>query len=134
MRAHLGRPPLLCLRLGAWAFGLFIGTAVGLGSVRAEDRTPTPSPAKDSSQDTSSQEASSEEPQPKESWVRPIPVPTDPELEDQISEVQEALHTIYTQTVRKKEALKAARDDAEKAVLSDELGAFGRNGKTSKRS
>jgi hypothetical protein len=55
------------------------------------------------------------------SWLEPIPVPADPELEEQIQEVQEALNTLYQQTVRRKEALKKTQDAAQKAKWYKEL-------------
>jgi hypothetical protein len=54
-------------------------------------------------------------------WLEPIPVPADPELEDQILEIQGALSTLHQQTVRRKEALKHTQDAASKATLYEEL-------------
>lgn len=51
-------------------------------------------------------------------------MPADPELEEQIQEVQEALNTLYQQTVRRKEALKKTQDVAQKAKLYEELEAL----------
>ena len=48
-------------------------------------------------------------------------MPADPELEDQIVEVQKALKAIYQQMVRRKEALKKTQDPAAKATLFDEF-------------
>ncbi|MBI3320991.1 MAG: hypothetical protein HYZ91_01840, partial [Candidatus Omnitrophica bacterium] len=56
-----------------------------------------------------------------EPWLEAIPVPTDPELEAQIKEIQEALGAIYQQMVRRKEALLNASDPAAKTVLYEEL-------------
>lgn len=56
-----------------------------------------------------------------QSWMRPLPVPTDPELEEQISEVQEALTTIHKQIVRRKDTLETISDPAQKTVLYDEV-------------
>lgn len=53
--------------------------------------------------------------------MKPIPVPADAELEQQIRDVQEALKTIYEQMVRHAEALKNAPDAATRAQLSEEL-------------
>lgn len=73
------------------------------------------SPQPPSTQETPS-DASSES-----SWLEPIPVPADPELEGQIQEVQEALNTLYQQMVRRKEALRKTQDAAQKAKLDAEV-------------
>ncbi len=57
-------------------------------------------------------------------WVKPLPVPADPELEQQILEVQDALSAIHQQTVRRKEVLKKTQDPATKATLYEELEAL----------
>ena len=72
-------------------------------------------PAEESSQ-TPPQEVKVEEP-----WIEPIPVPTDPELEHQIQEIQEALGIIHQQMVRRKEALNMTQDATTKATLYDEF-------------
>ncbi|MDP3723743.1 MAG: hypothetical protein Q8R91_09655 [Candidatus Omnitrophota bacterium] len=59
--------------------------------------------------------------EPTESWLEPIPIPADPELEEQIQEVQEALSTIHRQMVRRKEALHNTQDAATKASLYEEM-------------
>ena len=56
-----------------------------------------------------------------EPWLKPYPIPADPELEQQINEVQEALTSIHQQIVRRKEALKKAADPAAKSQVYDEL-------------
>ena len=53
--------------------------------------------------------------------MKAIPVPTDPELEEQIQEVQNALSTIHQQIVRRKDTLGKAQDSATKTTLSDEI-------------
>ena len=72
-----------------------------------------PSPAKPSSPEAT------EVAEPR--WMEAMPVPADPELEDQIVEVQKALKAIYQQMVRRKEALKKTQDPAAKATLFDEF-------------
>ena len=54
-------------------------------------------------------------------WMEAIPAPADPELEEQIVEVQNALKAIYQQMVRRKETLKKTQDATAKATLYDEL-------------
>ena len=54
-------------------------------------------------------------------WLEPIPLPTDPELEAQIHEVQDALSAIHTQMVRRKELLQTTQDATKKSTLYDEL-------------
>ncbi len=93
--------------LGSAAF-LAIGL---LSSARAE--------AKDSSATPSSSQDALEEP-----WFAPIPTPADPELEQQIREVQDALTAIHKEMVRHKEALNKAEDAATKARLHDGLDAL----------
>ncbi len=56
-----------------------------------------------------------------EPWLEPMPIPADPELEAQIQEVQEALSTIHTQMVRRKDALGKTQDPATKARLLEEF-------------
>jgi hypothetical protein len=57
----------------------------------------------------------------KSSWVEPIPIPADPELEAQIKEIQKALIAIEQQMVRRKDAVEKAEDAAQKARWYDEL-------------
>lgn len=59
-----------------------------------------------------------------ESWLEPIPTPFDPELEQQIEEVQGALGAINKQIVRHKEQLKHEEDPAAKAKVYDTLEAL----------
>lgn len=54
-------------------------------------------------------------------WMTSMPVPADPELEEQIVEIQKALKAIYQQMVRRKEALKKTQDPLGKATLYDEI-------------
>lgn len=54
-------------------------------------------------------------------WMKPLPVPFDVELEQQIVEVQDALKTIHQQMVRRKEAVKKVREPAMKTRLYEEL-------------
>ena len=48
-------------------------------------------------------------------------IPTDPELEQQIHEIQNALTTIEQQMVRRKEAIKKTPDPAAKTILYEEF-------------
>jgi len=50
-----------------------------------------------------------------------LPVPADPELEQQIVEVQDALKAIYREMVRRKDVLKKTQEPATKARLYDEF-------------
>lgn len=59
-----------------------------------------------------------------EPWMELIPIPTDPELEALMQEVQEALSTIHKQMVRRKEALHTTQDADAKTSLYEELGAL----------
>ena len=54
-------------------------------------------------------------------WMEAIPIPADPELEEQIVEIQDALKAIYTEMVRRKELLKKTQDATTKATLYDEF-------------
>ena len=54
-------------------------------------------------------------------WMEALPVPADPELEEQIVEVQKALKAIYQQMVRRKEVLKKTQDPGAKANLYNEI-------------
>ena len=54
-------------------------------------------------------------------WLEPVPTPADPELEEQIVEVQNALSTIHRQTVRRKELLDKTQDAEGKLKLHNEL-------------
>lgn len=59
-----------------------------------------------------------------EPWLEPMPVPFDPELEEQIVEVQGALSEIHKQMVRRKASLERTPDAASKAALYDQLEAL----------
>jgi len=72
--------------------------------------------AEEPTQRAPSNEALQEEP-----WLEPIPIPFDPELEQQIQEVQDALGAIHRQMVRRKETIDTAQDPAKKAALYAEL-------------
>ena len=61
------------------------------------------------------------EPHVEKLWMRALPVPADPELEQQIKELQEALGTIDTQMVRRKDLLQKTQDPATKTSLYEEL-------------
>ncbi|MBI4354529.1 MAG: hypothetical protein HY595_04765 [Candidatus Omnitrophica bacterium] len=56
-----------------------------------------------------------------EPWLQPYPVPADPELEEQIVEIQQALSAINRELVRRNEAVEKTADPAEKTHLYDEL-------------
>ncbi len=60
--------------------------------------------------------------EPAESWLQPYPIPADPELEEQIVEIQQALSAINRELVRRNEAVEKTADAAEKTKLYDELG------------
>ena len=66
----------------------------------------------------------------KESWVEPIPLPADPELEEQIKELQEALIAIHQQIVRRKDAVEKSLDPAQKAQWYEELDALRNEGRS----
>ena len=53
--------------------------------------------------------------------MQATPAPADPELEQQIVEIQDALSTIDKQIVRRKEAIEKAPDPSVKATLYSEL-------------
>lgn len=59
-----------------------------------------------------------------EPWMTPIAIPADPELEQQIQEVQDALSAIHRQMVRRKEALNKTPDATAKTALYGELEAL----------
>lgn len=59
-----------------------------------------------------------------ERWLEPMPIPADPELEEQIHEVQDALEAINRQIVRRKDALGKSDDSAAKTKLYEELDAL----------
>ena len=56
-----------------------------------------------------------------EPWLTPLPVPADPELEQQIQEVQDALTAIHKEMVRRKDALQQTQDPETKITFSQEL-------------
>jgi len=60
-------------------------------------------------------------PSAEDSWLEPIPIPFDPELEQQIEEVQGALSAINKQIVRHKEQVNKEPDAAAKAKLYEKL-------------
>ena len=99
----------LC-RISRWILVLGIGLWP-IGSLCAENASTTPTPSPEETEDTTP-------------WLEPIPTPTDPALELQIKEVQEALTTIHTQMLRRKERLRATPDASMKAALYDELEAL----------
>lgn len=90
---------------------VLIGGAAFLGGQMLYAEQPPSSP--------SSHDATAEQP-----WLEPMPVPADPELEEQIQELQQALTTFHQQTVRRKEALKQTTDSTQKAKLYEELEAL----------
>ena len=109
---------MLCARGAYQTEVLFAGfLAIGLGlcsSARAA--------AQDSAtHDTPATQASSSHERREEPWLAPLPVPADPELEQQIHEVQDALAAIDKEMVRRKEALNKTQDPATKATLHDEF-------------
>ena len=59
-----------------------------------------------------------------EPWLEPMPVPFDPELEEQIVEIQDALSEVHKQMVRRKAILERSPDAASKAALYDQLEAL----------
>ena len=59
-----------------------------------------------------------------EPWLEPIPVPFDPELEEQIVEVHGALSEVHKQMVRRKASLERTPDAAVKAAFYDQLEAL----------
>lgn len=67
----------------------------------------------------SAQEPPAEEPT--EAWLQPYPVPADPELEEQIVEIQQALGAINRELVRRNEAVEKTSDSVEKTRLYGEL-------------
>ena len=94
---------------------LMAGLLMGGGGVPLREGccAEQPSPAKPSSAEAT------EVAEPR--WMEAFPVPADPELEEQIVEVQDALKSIYQQMVRRKEVLKNTQDATAKTVLYDEL-------------
>lgn len=56
-----------------------------------------------------------------EPWVEPYPVPADPELEEQIVEIQQALGAINRELVRRNEAVEKTADAEQKTRLYGEL-------------
>ncbi|MBI2870226.1 MAG: hypothetical protein HYY14_00785 [Candidatus Omnitrophica bacterium] len=56
-----------------------------------------------------------------EPWVEALPVPYDPELEQQIQEVQESISTLHEQMVRRKAALEQALEPGEEGRIREEL-------------
>lgn len=89
--------------LGALMLGMWLPA-----SMQAEEPSTQPPPAEET------EEA-------KPVWMKPLPVPFDVELEQQIVEVQDALKTIHQQMVRRKEALKKIHEPATKTRLYEEL-------------
>lgn len=59
--------------------------------------------------------------QPTESWLQPYPTPADPELEEQIAELQQAVGAITKELVRRKKAVHELQDSAAKTQLYDEI-------------
>ena len=96
------------LRRGFLVLGFVLG---GSGLLLAEESSSKPS----------SQQLELKTPETEKQWMQPIPVPADPELEEQIVEVQGALSTIDKQIVRHKEALGKAQDSATKTSLYEQL-------------
>lgn len=58
---------------------------------------------------------------PTESWLQPYPTPADPELEEQIVELQQALGAITKELVRRKQAVQDLQDSAAKTQLYEEI-------------
>ena len=65
--------------------------------------------------------AAQEQLEPEASWLQPIPVPADPELEAQLYELQGALKAVHEQIVRRKRLVADAQDEAAKARLLGEI-------------
>ena len=75
------------------------------------DAAESPAPADSTTQET----------QQTQSWLEPYPVPADPELEKQITELQEALGAINKELVRRKQAVQTAQEATVKAKLYEDI-------------
>lgn len=96
----------------------FLAIGVGLSSsARAEAQDPSTNTT------PATQPASSHE-EVEEPWLTPIQTPADPELEEQIVEVQDALKTIHQQMVRRKELINRTQEPAAQATLYSEVEAL----------
>ena len=89
-------------------------TKVGVTFVLALGMLASPLPAQEPTQEPPAEE-------PTEPWLQPYPVPADPELEEQIVEIQQALSAINREMVRRKDAVEKTTDATQKATLYDEL-------------
>ena len=58
------------------------------------------------------------------SWLKPLPVPADPELEAQLVELQDALKAIHAQIVRRKQLVSETTDPAAQGRLLNEIEAL----------
>lgn len=72
-------------------------------------------------QESSAPAASPEDTEVMEAWLQPYPTPADPELEEQIVELQQALGAISKELVRRKHAVQDTQDSAVKAQLYAEI-------------
>lgn len=97
-----------------WALRLFAALLVVIGShggaMSAEELQGQPTLSKETMASQSD-----------ESWIHAIPVAADPELEEQINELQEAVGTIHMQMVRRNDLLQKAQDAGTKTTLYEEL-------------
>ena len=106
-------------RRGRLARIIAVGVVVTSASA-LQAKEPPPATPPGTSQ-TSSPTARSTEDAEHPSWLKPIPIPADPELEAQLVEIQDALKAIHEQIVRRKQVLNETADPIVKATLYDEV-------------
>ena len=99
---------LLVLTMGC---GLLLAAPLSAEELAPKDH---PSPAR-------SAYSPAEPPELEPPHMEAMVIPADPELEQQIHEIQDALTAIYQQMVRRKEALKKTPDPAAKTTLYEEF-------------
>ena len=97
------------------AVGVVVTSASAL-----QAKEPPPATPPGTSQ-TSSPTARSTEDAEHPSWLKPIPVPADPELEEQLVEVQDALKALNEQVVRRKQIVNETTDPVAKTTLLNEI-------------
>ena len=106
-------------RRGRLVWIIAVGVVVtSAGALQAKEPPPAAPPG---TSQTSSPTARSTEDAEHPSWLKPIPVPADPELEAQLVELQDALKALNEQIVRRKEVLRETNAPDAKTALYHEI-------------
>lgn len=97
-----------------------VGPSLSVGSLLFAAEPPA-APAASKDQHAPAAVQSPEETEHERWWLKPIPVPADLELEQQLTEIQQALQALHEQIVRRKQALNNTQEPTVKTTLYHEI-------------